>query len=177
MCDLVESLLFSAVYVGLAKPKTKANSVYGGTENIQREGFSFIPNFLLERLVGKIKFDFIINTSSLCEMTAAQIEKYSELIEKLMADGGIFFEANYKQAVTSTLDSSLSKRFSHIKMIGNERLWFKDPSVLNDIERVKPKDTRSRARLIKGVVSALGTKNALRLLRGKEWIKLLLNRY
>lgn len=176
MCDLLESLQFASVYIGIAKSETETDSIYDGTKGIEQNGFSFVPNFLLENLVGKTEFDFIVNIGSLTEMTITQAEKYSELIEKLMTNEGIFFEAN-GQPITNPHPSIVAKRFKHIDLIRNERLWYKNDSVAASVSRLKPIDTRSKVKLVKEIVSALGTEKALRLVLGKEWIKLLLDRF
>jgi hypothetical protein len=161
LSDLTESLLFSSVYLGIT----------GGDE------FSFVPNFLLRDEVGKGTFNLIVNTSSLCEMTPHQIREYADLINKLLADDGVFFEANYEQPTTPVINESLSRYFKHIVIAGRNKLWYRHDSVLKAVHACKPQDTRNRASLTKKIVSEIGVKKALRMLKGKEWVKLMLHRY
>lgn len=176
MCDLVESLLFASIYIGIGKGAINPDSVYDGTKDLQPEGFSFVPNFLLEDLVGKVKYDLIINTGSLTEMTVAQADKYAELISKLMADGGVFFESN-GQPIGNPHPAAIAKRFKHIDLLGNQRFWYKDDSVPAALDAMKPPAPRSKARLVQRIISTLGVKKSLSRGMFKEWTKVVRDRY
>lgn len=89
LIDLPESLLFSRLYLSLARPDIKMS--VGVVPN--KYGILFVPNFLSDRL--DITYDLVINTLSMSEMSSYQVNRYVDLIKnKWIADGGIFFEQN-----------------------------------------------------------------------------------
>ena len=65
ICDLPESLLFSALYLSLNRPDCKA-----GIGEEAPYGFTYIPNYQIDRITGK--FDLVINTLSFSEMSAKE---------------------------------------------------------------------------------------------------------
>jgi hypothetical protein len=87
--DLPECLLFSRLYLTLTLPDMPTS--FG--LNPAKYGIRFIPNFMSEQL--KDSFDLVINTLSMSEMSAYQVERYIDLIKNVwIRDGGLFFEQN-----------------------------------------------------------------------------------
>ncbi|MBM4071060.1 MAG: putative sugar O-methyltransferase [Planctomycetes bacterium] len=95
--DIPESLLFASIYLGTLFPGD--NDIVSqdtlGTLAKDSAGFTFVPNYFCDELVktGQ-KFDLVINTLSMSEMSAAQVGYYADAIVKLIADRGVFFEQN-----------------------------------------------------------------------------------
>lgn len=89
ICDLPESLLFSALYLTLAGDQE--------TQMFQREvspgGVRLLPNYLFGDLTGQ-SFDLVINTLSMSEMSAHQVRTYAHGIARLIGQDGVFFEQN-----------------------------------------------------------------------------------
>lgn len=95
--DLVESLLFSACYLTtLIKEKT----LYYKDENeIGNCGLVFVPSFRSPEFFDVINdIDLCINTISMNEMSAAQVDYYGQMVSKTLANNGIFFECNMMAA-------------------------------------------------------------------------------
>jgi hypothetical protein len=93
ICDLPESLLFSGLYLTIAEKTVTIDSWTSVPES--RAGIRLLPNYLFDRLVATNgQFDLAINTLSLNEMSAYQIERYGNGIAALLGAGGVFFEQN-----------------------------------------------------------------------------------
>jgi len=89
ICDLPESLLFSGLYLSLTSDDTiQLHSV--GKQTSAR--INLVPNYLFPLLADR--FDLVINTLSLSEMSEAQIDCYASGISKLIGETGAFFEQN-----------------------------------------------------------------------------------
>jgi hypothetical protein len=87
--DLPECLIFPSLYLSLTKPEIPRK--FGALD--EGIGWQFIPNYMAEKLTDK--FDLVINTLSMSEMSQIQVEKYMELMCQFwLADGGLFFEQN-----------------------------------------------------------------------------------
>lgn len=87
--DLPECILFSRLYLTLTIPDVPTSFGLGPA----KYGIRFIPNFMSEQL--KDSFDLVINTLSMSEMSAYQVERYIDLIKNVwIRDEGIFFEQN-----------------------------------------------------------------------------------
>lgn len=86
ICDLPESLLFSALYLSLNLPDHKA-----GFGEEAPHGFTFLPNYMLYKLKGE--FDLVVNTLSFSEFSEFQLRFYLEKIRDIIKDG-ILFEQN-----------------------------------------------------------------------------------
>lgn len=87
ICDLPESLLFSALYLSLGRPECRAG--FGEEAN---GGFTYMPNYLIDRINGG--FDLVINTLSFSEMSEHQLRTYAQKISTLLGAQGILFEQN-----------------------------------------------------------------------------------
>jgi hypothetical protein len=87
--DLPESLLFSRLYVSLARPDL---STTAGLDPAPH-GVRFVPNYMAENLPDS--FDLIINTLSMSEMSEYQVNRYLALMKTTwLRGGGLFFEQN-----------------------------------------------------------------------------------
>jgi hypothetical protein len=87
--DLPECILFSRLYLTLTMPDMPTSFGLGSA----KYGIRFIPNFMSEQL--KDTFDLVINTLSMSEMSAYQVERYADLIKNVwIRDEGLFFEQN-----------------------------------------------------------------------------------
>lgn len=87
--DLPESLLFSRLYVSLTCPdRATAAGLEPTSQNVR-----FVPNYMAEQLYER--FDLVVNTLSMSEMSEYQIKRYADLIKRTwLKDGGVFFEQN-----------------------------------------------------------------------------------
>ena len=83
ICDLPESLLFSALYLSLNRPDCRT-----GIGDEAPGGFTFIPNYMIDKIQGE--FDLVINTLSFSEMSDYQLGIYARKIKELMTDGFLF---------------------------------------------------------------------------------------
>ncbi|HEY4472352.1 MAG TPA: putative sugar O-methyltransferase [Stellaceae bacterium] len=91
--DLPECLLFSGLYLSLARPDLATRWGLDPDTPMPPFGFRFVPNYMALQLAEP--FDLVINTLSMSEMSAAQVEGYCRLMKELwLCDGGIFFEQN-----------------------------------------------------------------------------------
>lgn len=87
--DLPECILFSRLYLTLTIPDMPTSFGLAPA----KYGIRFIPNFMSEQL--KDSFDLVINTLSMSEMSAYQVERYADLIKNVwVRDEGLFFEQN-----------------------------------------------------------------------------------
>lgn len=87
--DLPECILFSRLYLTLTMPDIPTS--FG--LDPAKHGIRFIPNFISEQL--EDSFDLVINTLSMSEMSAYQVERYVDLIKNVwIKDEGLFFEQN-----------------------------------------------------------------------------------
>ncbi len=95
ICDLPESLSMAAGYLAVARPDLEthlASMTSPETDALDR--FHFLPNYVLPELAHDLRFDLVINTLSLSEMSVRQIERYGALISQMISGTGIFFEQN-----------------------------------------------------------------------------------
>jgi hypothetical protein len=89
LIDLPECLIFSSLYLSLINPEISRN--FGVLD--ESVGWRFIPNYMAEKLTGK--FDLVINTLSMSEMSQYQVEQYMKMMRQFwLVDGGLFFEQN-----------------------------------------------------------------------------------
>jgi O-methyltransferase domain len=87
--DLPESLLFARLYISLTRPDLV--TVAGLAE--APHGVRFVPNYMAEQL--NERFDLVINTLSMSEMSEYQIKRYVDLMKRVwLTDRGVFFEQN-----------------------------------------------------------------------------------
>ena len=88
--DLPECLLYSALYLSLSLPDQRVSI---GQAAELPFGLRFIPNYMAHAL--NEKFDLVVNTLSLSEMSGLQIRSYAELIAgRWLAKDGLFLEQN-----------------------------------------------------------------------------------
>jgi putative sugar O-methyltransferase len=96
--DIPESLVFSAIYLSTLfpdQPNVLATSPELTTRNLDRPGFTFVPNYFAHRFQDAgISADLAINTLSMSEMLPGQVTGYCALIRRCLAPGGVFFEQN-----------------------------------------------------------------------------------
>ena len=85
-------------------------------------GFTFIPNMLYHNLcVDDRLVDLCINTGSMAEMSATQVNDYCESIGRFMGDTGIFFEQNHsehplgQEKVTTCLKDITIRHFKNLR--------------------------------------------------------------
>jgi hypothetical protein len=95
ICDLPESLLFSGMYLALAQssPVRIATPSRGLSPSAKSE-ICLLPNYLAQPLLAGERFDLVINTLSMSEMTPHQVTIYGRLISAAIGDTGAFFEQN-----------------------------------------------------------------------------------
>jgi hypothetical protein len=87
--DLPECLLFSSLYLSLARPDLRTG---WGAEPVPF-GIRFIPNYQADSVTEP--FDLIINTLSMSEMSEVQVRHYVMLLKRYwMTEGGLLFEQN-----------------------------------------------------------------------------------
>jgi hypothetical protein len=97
-----------------------------------------VPNYLFERLVETApKFDLAINTLSMSEMDASQVEYYCRGLKQLLSDDGVFFEQNQNNVPIGRLDAQavIAQHFGHRQQVdsrivgtltqGRAHLWSK----------------------------------------------------
>jgi SAM-dependent methyltransferase len=78
--DIPESLIYSAVYVSILNPDASIR---------------ILPNYEFPVLVDNDeRFDLVINTLSMSEMSDGQVRAYSEGVKHLIGESGVFFEQN-----------------------------------------------------------------------------------
>jgi len=142
LVDLIESLAFSSVYLTLiGNLEGVKGIVYDGSKSetidAPKNGFVFLPNFLVNDLRNTDKFDFVINTGSFGEMTEQQVEQYVEVIHDLLAEDGIIFEENGDLIPVSDI---LARRFKSMTLRKITRLWAKNEETLAKVlDRAKPR--------------------------------------
>ncbi|MDA1277848.1 MAG: putative sugar O-methyltransferase [Verrucomicrobia bacterium] len=100
ICDLPESLLSSAIYLGVTHPKLR-HVLYEGNDpsslatSEQWMGFRYIPNAFFDDFCELDEgVDLAINTLSFPEMAQAQVRYYGDRLKRLIGDGGALFEQN-----------------------------------------------------------------------------------
>jgi hypothetical protein len=99
ICDIPEALLFSSIYLAIARPEFQ-HTIYDGTDESifvrDNGGYTFIPNFMFDDLVRSgIRIDMAINTNSFVEMSEKQVRHYAHGLKMMLRDTGILFEENW----------------------------------------------------------------------------------
>jgi hypothetical protein len=97
ICDLPESLMFSGLYLlaTAEEPKLVDSADMAMAPLLATPGSVLVPNYLFHRLVEDgAGFDLVINTLSMSEMSAHQIDVYCAGIARLIGPTGLFFEQN-----------------------------------------------------------------------------------
>jgi len=134
ICDIPESLLFSGLYLKLATKKT----VELGMPSPGM--ISLLPNYRFAQLDGQ-RFDLVINTLSLSEMTEHQATTYATGIKRLIGSEGVFFEQNHdnrrvglihcKDMLASVFPSRRSVALTNVTMTrGEADVWANADAVL-----------------------------------------------
>jgi hypothetical protein len=106
--DLPESLVYSSVYLEVLHP--------GATR--------FLPNYeFLELVQSGERFDLVINTLSMSEMSEPQVRAYCDGIRSLIGDWGYFFEQNQDNRHVGLLNAQdiVQEYFSGRQMLGGPR--------------------------------------------------------
>jgi hypothetical protein len=97
ICDLPESLMFAGLYLTLCEQDRVRLVEPGnnGSDYLSEPGVSLLPNYMLHLLREQnVSFDLVINTLSMSEMTADQVDAYAVAIARLIGKSGVFFEQN-----------------------------------------------------------------------------------
>jgi len=97
ICDLPESLLFSALYLKLTQPQYPL-TIYNGSNKADflenNSGFKLIPNYMFSEFIEDVTIDLAINTLSLSEMSEKQVRYYAKSLKTMTNNVGVFFEQN-----------------------------------------------------------------------------------
>ncbi len=100
ICDLPESLLSSAIYLGVTHPRLW-HRIYDGADKASLAvpdewlGFRYVPNYMFDDFCEQGEsVDLAINTLSFPEMTEAQVRYYGQRLKGLIGGGGVLFEQN-----------------------------------------------------------------------------------
>jgi hypothetical protein len=98
ICDLPESLLFSATYLRLVAPQAEhivMDTGSGGIFDSAPEGveFIYVPNYCFGEL-SNVKVDFAYNFGSFEEMSAQQVRQYGLGIASMIGSDGIALDVN-----------------------------------------------------------------------------------
>lgn len=107
--DTPETLALSAIYLMTLFPDERnvliRPDALGGL-GLNGPGFTFLPDFLFEDCVAaRPKFDLIVNTLSMSNMTEKQVRQYCAGIARLLAPKGVFFEQNADNRYLGRLDA------------------------------------------------------------------------
>lgn len=122
--DLPESLVYSAEYLSAIYHSQQLN--YGVTEQTldnlaaYQPGCTFVPNYEFGLLVDSgITADLCINTLSMSEMNAAQVQEYCAGIKQMIGETGVFFEQNQDNEHLGFLNAQnvIEPFFSHVHRI------------------------------------------------------------
>ena len=96
ICDLPEAMYLSAPYVSFLHPELSIRFVTTPDADTDAlDGFYFMPNYALPLAVVGRRYDLVLNTLSLSELSAHQICRYAETISQLIGGDGAFFEQNF----------------------------------------------------------------------------------
>ncbi len=144
ICDLPESLLFSALYLHLTLPEHR-HTIFDGQLPLdlsEQPGchFVYVPNYMLDEVLTHVTaVDLAINTLSLVEMTPSQVRYYCERVQRLIGRQGMFFEQNHDGRWINFLDTKpiLAEYFPHQTKIlartipvltkGQADIWSNEP--------------------------------------------------
>lgn len=150
-CDLPSSLQYAAIYLGHFAARSKVVTLDDCSVNEMRgrSGCTFVPNYLLDKVVNtEMPIDVAINTMSMPEMSADQVDYYCRVMANSFSKNGFFYEAN-NVVLDYHVDCKeiFSKHFSHRRKItcdfiglGGEmhELWSNEPVVSENPQRVAP---------------------------------------
>lgn len=98
ICDLPESLLFSAIYLGTTLPEVPHclhDSDDARPLAADDHGVKYIPNYRFDEFVAlDVPIDLALNTLSFSEMSVKQVDYYGSRLSRLLRRGGVLFEDN-----------------------------------------------------------------------------------
>lgn len=99
ICDLPESMLFSAAYLYLTRPDI-LHSIYNGRNpevlRYLNSGYFFVANYMFEDISKNLNgIDLVLNTLSFSEMSEAQVRYYASRAKQLIGKAGVLFEQNH----------------------------------------------------------------------------------
>ena len=99
LVDLVESLFFSSMYLTTLFPDEAL--FYTDQDAISaKEKLVFVPAFRSPEFFAAVNdVDLCVNTVSMNEMSAAQVDYYGSRISQALASDGVFFECNWAAAI------------------------------------------------------------------------------
>jgi hypothetical protein len=105
ICDLPESLLCSGIYLAMAQssPVRIAAPSRRLLPSAKSE-ICLLPNYLAQPFLADERFDLVINTLSMSEMTPYQVTIYGRLISAAIGDTGAFFEQNHDNRPVGLID-------------------------------------------------------------------------
>lgn len=103
ICDLPESLIFSGLYI--AGTSGLVPDLYDGTNDFNPSApFTLVPNYLFALCdCSSVKFDLVINTLSMSEMSEHQVRRYCRGISHMIGNQGVFFEQNQDNTVVGMI--------------------------------------------------------------------------
>lgn len=105
ICDLPESLLFSGLYLSIARDDPARLLALDEDPKPLRAGeICLLPNYLAQTALLGQHFDLVINTLSMSEMSARQVSMYGALISSAIGKSGVFFEQNHDNRHLGLLD-------------------------------------------------------------------------
>lgn len=105
ICDLPESLLFSGLYLSCARHlPPRLCSTADDIEPRMEGEICLLPNYLAQPALENARFDLVINTLSMSEMSAHQVSAYGSMISKAIGNDGVFFEQNRDNRHLGLLD-------------------------------------------------------------------------
>src|SRR5207253_289462 len=121
ICDLPESMLFSATYLRLVAPQAKhivMDTSSGTIFERAPEGveFIYVPNYLFGEL-SDVKVDFAYNFGSFEEMSAQQVRQYGLGIASMIASDGIALDCNEIYGCNSKIVLADCFSFRHSPLI------------------------------------------------------------
>lgn len=102
--DLPESLIYSSIWLSTVLPEEVSTLAQPGTPlAAPRAGVTFLANHMIGEFLPQLgEVDLVINTMSLSEMSAQQIEHYGRAARQLIAARGVFYEQNYVEPGVQT---------------------------------------------------------------------------
>jgi putative sugar O-methyltransferase len=134
--DLPESIIYSSIWLPTALGGERATIARPGQQlAAPSPGATFVANHMIGEFQPQLgEFDLVINTMSLSEMSAAQIEHYGRMARELIGQRGLFYEQNYVVAgVQTDLVPILAKVFAYGALLdetpnphrgrGEVRMW------------------------------------------------------
>ena len=95
--DLPDSMIYSSIFLNTVLPERPLRVPRSGDLLEPRTvGTTCIANHLFDEFRPQLgTFDLVVNTLSLSEMSAAQVDYYGACVRELLGDEGVFFEQNY----------------------------------------------------------------------------------